>query len=66
MSHSRDVTTPPKIDLVRKRLLIGTQQQVADQLGVARETISRYEREGAEVPQWYMVALEGLRARQDS
>lgn len=54
------------MDLVRLRLLIGTQQYVADQLGVARETISRYEREGAEVPQWYIAALEGLRSRQDS
>ncbi len=51
------------MDLVRLRLLIGTQQQVADELGVHRVTINGYEREGTEVPEWYRAALEGLRAR---
>jgi DNA-binding XRE family transcriptional regulator len=52
------------MNLVRKRLLIGTQQKVADQLGIHRVTVAVYEREGTEVPAWYEAALDGLRVRQ--
>lgn len=43
---------------VRARRAIGTQQQVAIQLGVSRQAVEDWERGAAKVPGWALVAIE--------
>lgn len=51
----------PSIKTVRRiRERIGSQVQVAEWLGVAPQTISRYETGALAIPTWYPLALSGL------
>ena len=51
-----------KRKLIAEREELGSKLAVAKRLGVVVQTIRRYESAKYQVPAWYPVALEGLRA----
>ena len=55
----------PPLTITRKRLGL-TQAGLAVRLGIARETVVRYERGQLEPPAWYALALAGLEAERES
>jgi transcriptional regulator with XRE-family HTH domain len=56
--------SPEQLRSLRKS--IGTQEEVAQRLGLNRRTVGDYERRSAAPPEWYVLALEGLAAKQKS
>ena len=57
------MSTSLEIRELRRKL--GTQQQVADALGISRRSVTTYEKDPERAPAWYRLALVGLAAKKE-